>query len=149
MDPMPKKRAAADIPTPGRPVRASTTGRPIMALLDLLGRRWALRVIWELRDGPLLFRALQERCDGMSSSVLNQRLRELRAAGIVELVEGGYGLTAEGRRLMEVHGALDDWAQRWAKRVDQEARARNPGSVTARPKRSRDGSRSSARGAQT
>ncbi len=50
-----------------------------MALLDLLGRRWALRVVWELRDGPLVFRALQERCAGMSSSVLNQRLRELRA----------------------------------------------------------------------
>ena len=55
-----------------------------MALLDLLGRRWALRTIWELRDGPLLFRSLQERCGGMSSSVLNQRLGELRAAGIIE-----------------------------------------------------------------
>ena len=51
-----------------------------MALLDLLGRRWALRVLWELRDGPVPFRALQQRCDGMSSSVLNQRLAELRAA---------------------------------------------------------------------
>ena len=40
-------------PIPGKPVRGSKTGRPIMALLDLLGRRWALRVLWELRNGPV------------------------------------------------------------------------------------------------
>jgi DNA-binding HxlR family transcriptional regulator len=84
-----------------------------MALLDLLGRRWALRVIWELRDGPLQFRALQERCEGMSSSVLNQRLRELRAAGIVELGDDGYRLTEQGRGLIEAVAPLDAWAKRW------------------------------------
>jgi DNA-binding HxlR family transcriptional regulator len=104
------------IPIPGKPARGSETGRPIMALLDLLGRRWALRVIWELRDGPLLFRALQERCEGMSSSVLNQRLGELRAAGIVESGDGGYRLTEEGRRLKEVYPPLSEWAERWAAR---------------------------------
>jgi DNA-binding HxlR family transcriptional regulator len=102
-------------PLPGRRVRGSTSGRPVMALLDLLGRRWALRVIWELRDGPLQFRPLQERCEGMSSSVLNQRLHELRAAGIVELGEGGYQLTDEGRRLRDAVGPLDAWAERWAR----------------------------------
>jgi DNA-binding HxlR family transcriptional regulator len=101
-------------PLPGRPVRGSTTGRPIMALLDLLGRRWALRVIWELREAPLQFRALQERCAGMSSSVLNQRLRELRAAGIVELGDAGYELTDQGRGLREAFGPLDAWARRWS-----------------------------------
>jgi len=109
-----RKRPVA-VPLPGHPVRGSTTGRPIMALLDLLGRRWALRVIWELRDGPLQFRALQERCAGMSSSVLNQRLRELRTAGIVELSEGGYQLTAEGRGLRDAFGPLDAWAKRWGR----------------------------------
>jgi DNA-binding HxlR family transcriptional regulator len=101
------------VPLPGQPVRGSTTGRPIMALLDLLGRRWALRVIWELREGPLQFRALQERCAGMSSSVLNQRLRELRTAGIVELGEGGYRLTGEGLALRDAFAPLDAWAKRW------------------------------------
>jgi DNA-binding HxlR family transcriptional regulator len=103
------------VPLPGKPVRGSTTGRPIMALLDLLGRRWALRVIWELREGPLQFRTLQERCAGMSSSVLNQRLRELRTAGIVELGEGGYQLTAEGRGLRDAFAPLDAWAERWGR----------------------------------
>ena len=88
-----------------------------MALLDLLGRRWALRVIWELRDEPLLFRALQERCDGMSSSVLNQRLGELRAAGIVDAGERGYALSDEGRRLLAAFEPLDAWAARWARRL--------------------------------
>jgi len=96
--------------------RGSSTGRPIVALLDLLGRRWMLRVIWELREGPMLFRALQERCEGMSSSVLNQRLRELRAAGIVDAGDGGYLLTGEGRRLLDAYPPLDAWAERWAAR---------------------------------
>jgi DNA-binding HxlR family transcriptional regulator len=91
--------------------------RPIMALLELLGRRWVLRIVWELRDGPLLFRVLQERCEGMSSSVLNLRLRELRAAGVLELGAGGYRLSGEGRRLLEeAYPPLNAWAERWAAR---------------------------------
>jgi DNA-binding HxlR family transcriptional regulator len=87
-----------------------------MALLDLLGRRWALRIVWELRDGRLNFRELQERCDSMSASVLNQRLGELRDAGIVDDLPSGYGLTAEGRRLQPALAPLDAWARRWARR---------------------------------
>jgi DNA-binding HxlR family transcriptional regulator len=105
------------IPKPGTPVRGSETGRPIMALLDLLGRRWALRVIWELREGPLSFRQVQARCGAISSSVLNDRLAELRAAGIVEATGAGYGLTSEGRKLLEVYPPLEAWAQRWAERA--------------------------------
>jgi DNA-binding HxlR family transcriptional regulator len=108
--------SAFDIPLPGAPTRGSASGRPIMALLDLLGRRWALRMLWELREGPLLFRALQQRCDGMSSSVLNQRLRELRAAGIVEGGDRGYRLTTEGQRLLEAFPPINAWAERWASR---------------------------------
>jgi DNA-binding HxlR family transcriptional regulator len=106
-------RQLAGVALPGRPVRGSTTGRPIMALLDLLGRRWALRVIWELGEGPLQFRALQERCAAMSSSVLNQRLHELRRAGLVELADSGYQLTEEGRQLQDAFGPLAAWAERW------------------------------------
>lgn len=87
-----------------------------MALLDLLGRRWALRVIWELRDGPLTFRLLQARCDQVSSSVLNDRLAELRAAEIVQATGEGYRLTDEGRELLALYPPLDAWAQRWAGR---------------------------------
>ena len=100
-----------------RRVRGSRSGRPVMVLLDLLGRRWALRALWELREGPRSFRALREACDDVSPSVLNDRLRELREAGLVELREGeGYGLTSAARELSELLLPLDAWAQRWARR---------------------------------
>ncbi|HEY7629822.1 MAG TPA: helix-turn-helix domain-containing protein [Thermoleophilaceae bacterium] len=90
----------------------------MMALLDLIGRRWTLRVLWELRGGePQTFRELQKRCDGMSSSVLAQRLAELGEAGVVSGSKGsGYTLTDEGDALIAALAPLDSWAQRWAKR---------------------------------
>jgi len=103
-------------PRPGSPARGSHTGRPIMVLLDLLGRRWALRILWELRDAPLPFRALRSQCEAVSPSVLNARLGELREAGLVELVEGeGYALTHWGRAVGEKLIDLDAVARRWAR----------------------------------
>jgi DNA-binding HxlR family transcriptional regulator len=86
-----------------------------MALLDLLGRRWTLRVLWELRTPADTFRDMQSRCDGMSSSVLSQRLADLREAGIVE--PDALELTAEGAKLLDALGPLDGWAKRWARRA--------------------------------
>lgn len=112
-------------PKPGKPVRGSQTGRPIMALLDLLGRRWTLRILWELREGNLGFRALQERCDAMSPSVLSQRLMELQEADIVQQNEGGtYILTREGRDLLQSLAPLNDWARHWAEREEEHRRER-------------------------
>ncbi len=85
-----------------------------MALFDLLGRRWSMRVIWELRDGPMTFRELQAGCGGISSSVLSQRLTELREAGIAG--ERNV-LTDEGRVLLEAYEPLGRWADRWARRA--------------------------------
>jgi DNA-binding HxlR family transcriptional regulator len=102
--------------TPGGPVRGSSTGRPIMAALDLLGRRWALRLLWELGDGPLGARSLRARCDQMSSSVLYQRLGELVRAGLVVQDESrDYGLTPAGRELGRAIAPLDEWSRRWAR----------------------------------
>jgi DNA-binding HxlR family transcriptional regulator len=109
-----------DIPRPGRPTRGSDRGVPIMALLDLLGRRWTLRVIWELREETLTFRELQARCGNISSSVLNQRLAELRGAGVMEAAKDGYALTDEGVRLLELYPPMQAWADRWAEREARE-----------------------------
>jgi DNA-binding HxlR family transcriptional regulator len=97
-------------------VRGSRTGRPVMALLDLLGRRMTLRILWELSNAPapLTFRALLTAAD-TNPSVLNSRLRELRAAGIVDCAESGYVLTAAGRSLAAVVMPLNEWAGSWAK----------------------------------
>jgi DNA-binding HxlR family transcriptional regulator len=99
-------------PRPGGAVRGSKTGRPIMVLLDLLGRRTALRIIWELRGEPLNFRALQNAA-ATNPSVLNSRLGELRAVGIVELAGDGYRLTSQGRALMDALAPLARWAEGW------------------------------------
>ena len=102
-------------PLPGRRVRGSTTGRPLMAALDLLGRRWSLRILWELREGALGARTLRQRCDNMSSSVLYERLGELRTAGLVARDERGeYELTRLGRQLGDAIAPLQRWAERWS-----------------------------------
>lgn len=100
-------------------VRGSRTGRPIMALLDLLGRRWALRIVWELReDRSLTSRALRTACDEASPTIMQARLSELREAGLVELVQGdGYRLTGLGRELFETFAPLHRFAERWSKRA--------------------------------
>jgi len=87
-----------------------------MAALDLLGRRWSLRMLWELRDGPLGARSLRERCDGMSPSVLYDRIGDLRGAGlIVQRDDQRYELSELGRSLGTALNPLDQWARRWAK----------------------------------
>ena len=73
--------------------------RPIMVLLGLLEKRWALRVLWELRDERLSFRQLRERCDDVSPTSLNQRLKELRSFGLVDLTDAGFGYTDLGKEL--------------------------------------------------
>ena len=83
-----------------------------MALLDLLGRRWTLRILWDLRDGPRTYGQLQ--ADEISSSVLAQRLRELTEARVVEReASGAYRMTAQGRQLGELLVPLAGWARGW------------------------------------
>jgi len=97
----------------------SVARRPIMRLLEQLGRKGTLRILWELRDGlPQSFRALRVSTDGMSPSVLNDRLKELRAAGVVALVDAGYVLTEAGGELVKRLTPLNQWANRW---IDPEA----------------------------
>jgi DNA-binding HxlR family transcriptional regulator len=86
--------------------------RPVMQVLEALGRRWALRILWELRAGPQTFRTLRDACDGVSPSSLNARLADLRALGAVELADDGYTLTASGRRLGAILLDLHAWAER-------------------------------------
>jgi HxlR-like helix-turn-helix len=109
-------RGSRTAPRPTRPrleLRAPGHGaaRPARAA-------WTLRVLWELSEPAASFRELQARCDGMSSSVLAQRLGELREAGVVARGAGpGYALSDEGIRLLEALAPLDAWSRRWARRT--------------------------------
>uniref|UniRef100_UPI003743CFDD winged helix-turn-helix transcriptional regulator n=1 Tax=Streptomyces sasae TaxID=1266772 RepID=UPI003743CFDD len=92
-----------------------------MAALDLLGRRWAMRILWELSQAPSGFRELQRRCERMSSSVLSTRLDELTDARLLALHSDGYRLTPLGQDLVEALSPLDAWSRRWAREMDSAA----------------------------
>ncbi|WP_150525246.1 winged helix-turn-helix transcriptional regulator [Roseibium sediminis] len=104
-------------PKPGSPVRGSKSGKPIMALFDLLGRSWALGILWQLSDGPLTFRDLQARCESVSPTVLNKRLRELRDSLFVGRGDHGYELTPLGRDLFAKLHPLGNWSTKWAEQL--------------------------------
>ncbi len=96
-------------------VRGSATGRPIMALLDLLGRRWAMGILWTLcRDGTGTFRELQARCGGISPTVLNTRLKELQAAGLVVKLGNRYAVSKLGREVYAALLPLSATSKKWA-----------------------------------
>lgn len=107
----------ASAPRPGVPVRGSASGRPVMAALDLLGRRWTMRILWELSQAPAGFRELQRRCERMSSSVLSTRIEELSGARLLALDGDGYRLTQLGQDLVEALSPLDAWSRRWAEEM--------------------------------
>jgi DNA-binding HxlR family transcriptional regulator len=92
----------------------ATSARPVMRVLDVLGRRWSLRVLWELRGGAMTFRALREACDDVSPSSLNQRLGDLKDLGVIESRDDGYTLTVSGRSLARIVLALHRWAEKGA-----------------------------------
>lgn len=106
-------------PLPKKSVRGSKSGVAIMALFDLLGRKWNMRVMWELRTQPLTFRALQEACGGISPSVLNTRIKLLNDARLLQISPAGYELTELGETLMETLDPLRHWALQWEKEIEK------------------------------
>ncbi|MEP3427311.1 MAG: helix-turn-helix domain-containing protein [Roseibium sp.] len=108
----------SDIPVPGKAVRGSRSGSPIMAMFDLLGRRWAMGVLWQLYEhGPCTFRGLQEFCESISPAVLNSRLKELKAAGFVTHRDGGYQVTEFGAEVYQALLPLSKVSKEWAKKI--------------------------------
>lgn len=110
------EKSRTPIPKPGQPVRGSRSGAPVMALFDLLGRRWAMGVLWTLAEGgPTTFRGLQERCETISPAALNQRLKELQDALLVHRTPDGYAVTALGlaiyEKLVPLGALAKDWGQ--------------------------------------
>lgn len=109
------------IPKPGKPVRGSSSGAPVMAIFDLLGRRWAMGIVWQLSGGPLPFTGLQSRCSSISPTILSTRIKDLTEAGIIERTLDGYMLTKTGMELFRILEPFKDWSVKWAKKFRQEA----------------------------
>ena len=86
----------------------------INQLFERLECRYALRVLWALRDGhPQTFRLLQDSVGGITPNTLNTRLKELRAAGLVTHGSDGYSLTPSGADLVKRLSDLQAFATKW------------------------------------
>lgn len=125
---MSRARGRAPSPTAGAGATASLP-EPLRDLVDLLSRKHALGLFWELRGPAQAFRVLAQRV-GAAEAQVSQRLRELREAGLVEVDEGGdYRLTSEGRRLLDLLEGLESYAEGWVALSPRQRRPR--GSATA------------------
>ena len=105
------------IQKPGKPVRGSQSGKPIMALFDLMGRRWAMGITWQLSDGPLAFTELQKKCDLISPTILSGRLKDLSEAGFVKRTLEGYVLTIPGEKLFNILQPFSELATEWEQMI--------------------------------
>lgn len=86
----------------------------VSQLFELLESRYALRVLWALRDGhPQTFRLLQDSVGGVTPNTLNTRLKELRAANLIEHGGNGYGLTKTGLDLLKRLSDLQAFSNKW------------------------------------
>lgn len=84
-------------------------------LLSLLESRYAMRVLWALRDGHAqTFRLLQDSVGGITPNTLNTRIKELREAGLMTHGSDGYSVTPMGTDLLKRLGDLQAFAAKWA-----------------------------------
>jgi DNA-binding HxlR family transcriptional regulator len=83
-------------------------------LLSLLESRYAIRVLWALKDGhPQTFRLLQDSVGTITPNTLNTRIKELREAGLLNHGTNGYIVTALGADLLKRMGDLSAFASKW------------------------------------
>lgn len=83
-------------------------------LLGLLESRYAMRVLWALRDGHAqTFRLLQDSVGGITPNTLNTRIKELREAGLMTHGSDGYSVTPIGADLLKRMGDLQAFAGKW------------------------------------
>ncbi len=90
-----------------------------MALFDLLGRRWAMGIVWNLYRGPSTFRSLQSACEKksgkISPSILNSRIKDLEEARLLVRTLDGYELSPRGKELFVLLAPLDPWSRKWSR----------------------------------
>lgn len=87
--------------------------------LDVVGDRWTLLIVRELRPGPRRFTDLVQGLPGISRKLLTERLRDLERDGVVArrhlpppAARQVYELTADGRELAAALVPLIAWGAR-------------------------------------
>ncbi len=101
-----------------RPKRGTQSDCPLADLIDMIGGRWKVLSLWNLRDGTRRFTELRRLMPGVTQKMLTQQLRQLEADGLVRRevypqvppkVE--YSLTAAGEELGGLLLTLSGWAR--------------------------------------
>lgn len=96
-------------------------------LLALLEARYAMRVLWALKDGHAqTFRLLQDSVGTITPNTLNTRLKELREAGLVTHSGEGYLVTPAGNELLKRLGDLQLFASKWTQSQGKKPRVQSP-----------------------
>jgi DNA-binding HxlR family transcriptional regulator len=92
---------------------------PVARTLDIVGDRWTMLILRDLRDGPRKFHELQTSLAGISPNTLSARLKNLEQHAIVERrfyedhpPRAEYVLTSKGDELRSVLGALRKWGEK-------------------------------------
>jgi len=92
---------------------------PVAMAAEILCTRWTVVLLRELVAGSTRFNELRRGVPRMSPALLSKRLKDLEAAGIVTRSAaagndaGEYTLTAAGKELGRVVGAIGEWGQKW------------------------------------
>ncbi|MCG8317726.1 MAG: helix-turn-helix transcriptional regulator [Pseudomonadales bacterium] len=100
------------------PANAFSAKCPARTVLDRLAGKWTILIVDALRNGPLRYRTLHRRIEGVSQKMLTQTLRSLEEDGLVVRTEFPtkspkveYRLTELGRSLSEPISAIRVWAE--------------------------------------
>ena len=86
--------------------------------MRVLGGKWKASILWHLKDGPVRFNELSRMLGGASKKMVDQRLKELEAQGLVtrEVISDrpiavAYEITDFGRTALDILEKLKDWTE--------------------------------------
>ncbi len=95
-------------------------------VLDRVGDKWSVYVIFLLGNGPRRFTELRRSIEGISQRMLTVTLRNLERDGLVSRTvypvvppRVDYALTRLGRTLLDTIGALVAWAEEHTGAIDR------------------------------
>ena len=87
-------------------------------VLDLIGSKWAILIIYALSQGTKRYSQLQQLIEGVSPKMLIQNLRKLETSGLVKRVvypvvppQVDYSLTPLGETLVDPLAMLYIWSE--------------------------------------
>lgn len=88
--------------------------------MRVLGGKWKASILWNLQDGPVRFNDLSRMLGGASKKMVDQRLKELEAQGMVTRhvlndrpIAVSYAITDLGRSALDILKRLKEWADEY------------------------------------